>query len=645
MPVRGCESHSRVYQMFEQLSEPLSHVDFPRPDELADAAESVCTAVEIAREAFQLRRPVEEMFPSLLGVDDLVRKELPQHSPEGRLLRRLSTQWLKRIEAIDPLNSRTCLQIRLAPSLLPNEVEEEQIGERTKRRFVRLPVAIINKGPGPALDVYVRIEGGDQIALDGPDGVNLGRLDPDEIQVRTFRFWQKHGEEGISVVVRVTYGDLTRADRSETESPTYTWPPFAKDIQGPIHNPYVIGRPVGSKAEFDTVFRNREDQLDQLCWAVGRSKEQGVIVFVRGLRCTGKTSLILQFREQIRERGFLLVYMDCLLLKQQIALATEPWSQERFLREVAGVVAATADVGLPADLDVAERGEFREFLESVQEETGCRLVLVFDEADVLSTETFGGFARPILKFLEDLTLAGLSFVFVHELVRINGFWDSIDISHEPVRVNLLERAETEALATEVMPDLMYTPLALTYLWRITGGYPFLTQLVCHHLVKRLNGRRDPETGRLNGVIEIGDVKRVVDQVILSEDDRPLIDYLRWSFGFGERQLLLQLAGVDGDVDVQTGLIRPVKVVEGQGRVRERDECRSEEQYKRFHEQYETEQTKRAFQRLLTKEVLDRHGDRGSDQNRGSANLYLRVGFLWLYLHRLQRPEKSEETAR
>ena len=640
MSVRGAEALSKVYEMFDQLSEPLSDVDFPSPAELAGAPDSVCTAVEIAREAFQLRCPVEKMRLPLLKVDDLVRTKLPQHSPECRLLRRWSTKWLGRIETIDPLNSRACLQIQLAPSLLPKEIEEEQIDEGTKRRYVRLPLAIINNGPGPAFNINVQLEGGSQITVVGPPKakVDLATLDPDKIEVATFRFWQMHDEE-ISVVVKVTYDDFTRGHVSESKP--FTWPPLAKDIQGPIHNPFVIGRPVGSRAEFHTLFRGRDDQLRKLRQAIhddeGKIKDQGTFIFIRGLRRTGKTSLILQFREQIRDQNFLLVYMDCLLFEQQIALAKEPWSQERFLREVAGVVAATASVELPADRDVGKLQEFEGFLQFVQERTRCRLILVFDEADAFGREAFGGFAKPVLQFFNKLKeIEGFLFVFVHELT--NGFWEKQDFPHEQVRVELLEPEDTKALATEVMPDLIYTPLALRYLWMITGGYPFLTQLVCHHLVEELNERRDPEAGTLNGIIEIGDIKRVVAQIILSEDDRPQIDYLRLGFSSEEKQLLLELARAD-DVDAKTGLVRPVKVAEKNGvrvQIRNRDECESEEEHKRFHEQYGTEQRRHAFQRLLTKEVLDRTGDREHNHHREGSNLRLRVGFLWLYLHELQR---------
>ncbi|MBM3175030.1 MAG: hypothetical protein FJZ93_04780 [Chloroflexi bacterium] len=666
---------NRVREMLAQLSKPLSTPKFPLLDELPGLTGLLAPlrrVVEIASEAFQLRYPAEEMARALRNVERVVREESLDAYPEGIELKRSAIQWLEEIEHIDPLNSQACLQVQLAPSLSVHEIEEERIDDGA-RRYVRLPISITNNGPGPALNVKVQFRPArGRIILDGPTTQDIGVLDCDGIQIVAFRFWQE-GDEAISVEVLVTYYDfMSQSGQEKRELKVFEWPPLMVTVKGPIYNPFVIGRPVGSKSEFSTLFRDRDDQLRKLRQALGinviingknQGKERtapppepdsacepasslGAFVFVKGLRRTGRTSLLLQFREEIRDQRFLFVYTNCRDCEQQIGLNNSSWNQSDFLRAVANVVAATANAPLPKDRNVGEREDFKGFLQYMQDKVERRLFLVFDDADNLGIGPFAAFAEPVLAFFNRLAIEGISFVFVHELA--NGFWDKIEreSAYEPIRVGFLKREETEALATEVLPtNLVYTPLAMRYLWLLTGGYPFLTQLVCHHLVEELNRRRDPMTGELNGVVEIGDLKRVVDQIILSEDDRPQIDYLSLGFEPKERSLLFQIGRSD-DVDIQTGRVRPVKVVEKNGvtvLVRDRDECESDEEYKRFCSQYGTEETLHLFEALLTKEILDRNSDGVSIRNMCS-DLRLRVGFLWLYLHSLQMTKHEGQGA-
>ena len=306
------EALAKAYHVFAQLGNPLSSVEFPHPDEFNDAPPSVAQAMQIAREAFRIKCPVrEEMSGPLLEVDRRIEEELPPLSLEGAFLRFFSRLWLQAIQAVDPLASRARLRVQLAPSLWPSQEHEEEgrLDEKSAGRYVRLPIAICNHGPGTALNVEVQIEKSEQFLLDNsPNKVPLGSIKCDETKVITFRLHQGH-EEGIEVKLKITYGDFVRD--LVTEFASFGWPPFTKDVLGPIDNPFVIGRPLGNKAEWNTIFLGRGEQLRRLRKAVVSVKGPGGFVLVKGLRRVGKTSLLLQFKDVIREDGFLPVYMNC----------------------------------------------------------------------------------------------------------------------------------------------------------------------------------------------------------------------------------------------------------------------------------------------------------------------------------------------
>jgi hypothetical protein len=637
-PVPGADSLRRVYEVFDQLATPLSRVTFPDVEELADAPPSVRKAMDIVRDAFQLRYPVQEkMTPLLARVDGQVREALPLHSPEGMVLRHLADQWLEKIQSVDVLTSSADLTINLAPSLLLDETEEGKPSEDVEGRHIRLPVAVANCGSGFAHNVEVQIQG--QFAPDGPTSVSFDVLDPDEAKVATFRLRQRH-EKGTEVVLKATYSDLTHDKASKTAS--YEWPPFAKEVQGPIHNPFVIGRSL-EPAEWGALCVGRNDELRQLLGLFEGDRNRGDFVFVRGLRRTGKTSLILRFQEEIKRRGFLPAYIDCYGWEKQIESQSGQgsWVLRDFLTQVASVVAAQAEVEITEEEEVGSWGGFREFLQRVQEQAS-RLVLIFDEADSFGEQPFAGFGGSALDCFKTCTEDGVHFVFVHGLT--NQFWDAYygkeksaladaRFPHVPVRVGLLKEREVEQLALRNVSDWVFTPLAMRYLWMVTGGYPALAQLICHHLVEDLNARRDQRSEMLNGAIETPHLKTVVTQIVLSEDDRSQVDYLALGFSREERHLLLEL-GRENDIDVQTGLVKPVKVGLGENRavvcLKNRDECTSEREYRKFRRRYATKEKLHAFQTLLTKQILEREG----------STLRIRVGFLWLYLHELQKMEEE-----
>lgn len=676
------DSADKVYQMLNQLaSEPLHVPVFP---DLAafdvDGPEFNC--VKIAEDGFCY--PIKGMSDRLHSVISRA-EEFGPYSPLGKSLRNCAEIWLDALKSIDPSNDEAILRLHLAPSILLGEegpVEEEV---KNGRRYIHFPTAVINHGPGIALDVVVRIESeSTAIKFDSDEELILGTLQRGETRYPIFKFWQ--GDDApITVKVVVTFWDFTKEDRGREESEPFQWPGFMHYVQGPISNPFVIGRPVAIKSELETVFRGRTWQLNKLCELV--QQEQGMLLFVRGLRRVGKTSLILQFREKIREKGFPVVYVDCDLLEKQITLTNATWGEVDFLHQVAIIAAAVAGIDREpeefAPNPTQAHIQFRNFLQSIAT-NNKGVILAFDETDYFGKGKFADFAPAVLDLLADLTRQKISSVFVHELT--DGFWNEPRKipNYFGIRVGLLNRDQTRLLATSKlvesdkiarldvldsdaksralneMPSLIFTPLAFEYLWLVTGGYPFITQLICHYLLESKISSPQKSDGKFNAVVEVEDVRRIVQQIVMSEDDLAQIEYLSLGFGDDEKQLLLQIGQIDNssyrDIEPRDGLLNFLRLArDGTSmQLREKYAEESAEDYAKFRDKYNKDSTWTAIRRLKQKRVIvgyddiedeqdeqdfseskDRDGQANAYGRQGSkqmnSNLRLRVGFLWLYL--------------
>ena len=663
----------------EQLRKPFEEIDLPNDREIRRVSDPVQRkSFEVIKKGFENRLPIDTMKPFLSNViQDAKELEGPETLLLGRVPQNLISsahRWIDEIDRICSQKSNADLELHLVTSLPTsrNDVEEHtMVGtRRANSRQVRLPVAIINKGAGPAFRVRLAITGNSVVG--GKAETYLGTIRPDEIKSFVFEFHQD--KPSATMNVSAIYQDFDGME-DKRELPL-RWPGLTNPLQSAIHNPYIVGRPISSPSEFDTVFRGRKEHLRTLRRTISGCQDHGTFIHVRGLRRTGKTSLLLQVRHELKEMLF--VYIDCLNAEMKIDMQLRnqnieereiiPWIMGRFLQEIAFEL--TPDDELTIDSDVVTESQFETLFDTLRQQ-GKRVILVLDEADAFArsplnkkmVEGFGQPAKLILDFLKKLTAKGLIVVFVHELV--DDFWSQNIFPHTEVRLGLLRREDTEELAKQVSPDVIYTPLALNYLWTITGGYPFLIQLVCYYLVESLNqqltrlstsirptrqwwnrfawharnllgrGVGPPATDSVSGVVDIEYLKQIVEKMILSADARLQTDYLRWGFSKPESELL-RLLTVPGRIDTQTGEIIPFRVESKVGpkvRLRNRDECTEDSDYDWIMKEFEKESLQVACRNLLTKEIFDRYQ---LDERDTSTNIRLRVGFLWLSSHESEK---------
>ncbi|NJR68803.1 MAG: hypothetical protein HC771_09145 [Synechococcales cyanobacterium CRU_2_2] len=80
-----------------------------------------------------------------------------------------------------------------------------------------------------------------------------------------------------------------------------------------------------------------------------------------------------------------------------------------------------------------------------------------------------------------------------------------------VDVGVLSEAAADRLSANPTDDfpLDYNPDAITAIYRLTGGQPYLIQLICHSLISRFNRQRFEEGREIEPRLTLTDVETIV----------------------------------------------------------------------------------------------------------------------------------------
>jgi hypothetical protein len=360
-------------------------------------------------------------------------------------------------------------------------------------------------------------------------------------------------------------------------------------IDRPVRNPYLPDRPLRYSRELEDFgsISSRLRALDEIKAELVNRRGEGLWINLYGLRRIGKTSLLYHLEKDLPDLGkktsptgneapteddevtlgFVPVYIDCFSLR-----AREQWNEEGVLRFIANVIRyevqdrfPIANPIWPTDLDPVPA--FHQFIRTVYEGIGRdkRLVVMLDEADLLGEPPFNAFALQLLFDLQNLTrstVPGFSLIPATERA-IGDVWADFAESQEQQEGNppkrardklfavdmrlpllALEQDEVKEIASKV-PELHYSGLALGYLWRVTGGYPSLVQVICYYIVKDRLARR-------KSAVTLPVVRKIVDEFVRNKDAHPYINYLELGFTPSEWTLLEDLVwGRCGKIDASS----------------------------------------------------------------------------------------------
>jgi len=273
-------------------------------------------------------------------------------------------------------------------------------------------------------------------------------------------------------------------------------------VEEPVPQVYVSdGRPIRppARAEAASPFKGRETLFGQLEAALGGAEGQRATLLLYGQRRTGKTSVLLHLPRRLGSR-----VVPAFLDMQSGKLGGA--------KDVVGLMSGLADevvdearrhrgVGLPA----IDRGALRDdaypaldrWLDQVERVLAERvLLLCLDEFEELEKAIQDGrIDTRILSTLRNVVQHRRRIAVLlsgsHQIDELAARWASTLITTVTLPISFLEEGDTRALIEHPVDGFpaIYRPAAVDRIVQITHCQPFLVQLTCALLVKRMNAAR------------------------------------------------------------------------------------------------------------------------------------------------------------
>jgi WD40 repeat protein/tetratricopeptide (TPR) repeat protein len=275
-------------------------------------------------------------------------------------------------------------------------------------------------------------------------------------------------------------------------------------------NPYIAGNPVTGDNFFD-----REDILD---WVEQHIKTGTRSLALIGPRRIGKTSLLLRIQHVLPAIDFLAIYFE-LQPHGQTHISLVVW-------ELAKTIGKYTNLESPSleKFQTEYRQEFSDFLDRVYETLSSEgkkyLVILFDEFEALEQDLLepSAAANALRPFLRNLLAEKSPLVYIIALGRFT--YELTDKAVEQLKggtkfhpVWLMERDKIEAVIRqaeyyEPVEALQFTDEAVNYIYEVTRGFPFFTQLICHVIWRRKHPLSFTFTGQIPRV-SIEDVDEAI----------------------------------------------------------------------------------------------------------------------------------------
>jgi hypothetical protein len=521
--------------------------------------------------------------------------------PETKLLQHQLNHWLKEVRNRIGIPKIGDLQIEI----IANSSLEEN-WRNGGGWSGTIPLRIMNCGDEKIEDICIRltpIEGEmppvEEICITelesgttvyGEFSFEVGSVVKVEVQAE-YRWWVSHNGEQKKHLQTLPPKDAVTSERERYQIKIG----LVADEPKEMVNWYVPDRPLISDSEWKRLAHGSAPDLvkkliTQLV-SVENGTQAGRVIAVRGLRRTGKTSILLQVLKGISEskhsRQFVVVYIDLLLWLVQnknakrgdIPLDALLWQeivteiayliqrQEYELSdELTGYIHKQSEHSQMAEeVGGVTYDDFVKIVRGVTSELSARLIVVIDEADSFGDPAFNQNAgdkstKPTLPIigadLRDLVRRlDVTFVLVHELLDATWEQDFYNtLKPLPERTSLLTEEETRQLVHA--GRVILTDLAHKAVWHYTGGYPALIQLLCFYLVDKIQADKTRD-GNLRSIVTGSDVRAAVDKINTSQDWSVFVDYLH--YGFSQEEIRFMVALVMGATEKSTWQIKSIEL--------------------------------------------------------------------------------------
>lgn len=282
----------------------------------------------------------------------------------------------------------------------------------------------------------------------------------------------------------------------------------------PVANPYVVGNPVK-----DHLFIGREDILRRLeeLWRV---MEQPPSVVLYGHRRMRKSSILRNLGASL---GSQVTVIDFNMQRVGLVANTGELLYNLALALYDGLSRALKTQLREPDeekfLDSNPYTTFDRFLKQLdQVRAGQRFIIAIDEFELIEVAIKENQLEPrLLDFLRSLIQTYSWFVLIfaglHTLQEMTeNYWNPLFGSVTKIPVSFLSPNAARQLITQPSPDfnLDYDQEAIAKIIQLTGGQPYLIQLIGHTLVTRFNRQTYEEGIQRDRRFSRADVEAIIN---------------------------------------------------------------------------------------------------------------------------------------
>jgi len=618
--------------------------------------------IKFTEQAFTLRETTPEMLQPLKQLEELCSDDRYRYLSEARLLKHEARRWLNYVELLREGTLRSAqIKLILSPDLNLAKKEEEETS--TSGRYVKLPVILLNEGGMPAEEVELFIEHENasiiRITTMHDPASSIEKLHDGNYRVK-WPFVVDAGQSEI-VFIELNYFQGSRI-KFRTEFIDYLWRAKKQshkyvsdflEINLPIpehtkfsgfHNPYIHDFPLASAEDWNELMKGHQrDLVNEIIKTLDKKRDRGYVYFIRGLKRIGKSSVLYQLRRQLKENAsHIPVYVDFYLWRHNVQNHTKDKiiSGQELFYELA--VAAAKEVNSPKEIKDENKSantfleslrdyqeelkvlsmkyyEFSEFLKYLSQGSEKHVVFLFDELDSwLKVKEFAEDAKNLLQHIISLAKTGAcSAIFTYEWANehlINRFVDEKVLQTNCKPAKFLEKNEIIELFN--LSRLPCTEMALEFVWRFTGGWPGLVQVLFHRLFEELKPYGDRKI-----LVDVGMMKDVANNILTSSDHRAFIKFLLRGFDRIETEVLGLLIQTKA-IQAQSTQIKNIQ--------RLRDKSFKIDKWLLERSDISDHEASGAFERLLAKQIIEPifNEEKMKDHTGREYEFFrLRVGFL------------------
>ena len=506
---------------------------------------------------------------------------------EAEFLRVAAEGRLKELSLVFPV--RTLLTISISPSLDYNSLEPEFTAEETGASAYFITISIINTERIAAWSPELLVEdSGAVISTELIDG--LPRVEGEPLVVAP----KLAGGEAIVVriLVRHTssapelklYAEYNRTvptpDRERSNTivlQLVNSPRSVDDRTTTPSNPYYPDLPLYTDDQWASMANRSQRTIAEQILA-DPELARGRTSVVLGLRRTGKTSLLLELVRRMEESNSLLpVYIDIYRWHSSLVRTKAALDDENLYYEIAEAAIHAANKCLIL-LGEAEQKAFEDCFRSsfslqsenlrltsdalgfklrhLQQCLSKKIVIILDELDWWLNKGPFEDGQRILSPLVSLASRSkdLSLLLAYDWVSPDWFnlFNQYDLTLVSRRLNFGHRSELKSLLS--LSGLTFSLSAEEFIWRFTGGWTGVLDLVAFAITDRFGGNRDGA----QVIIDLPAARAVVKYLVESPEYFNFFSTFQEGLTRDEVELLGSMAA-SGLIEEKSGLIRYLRL--------------------------------------------------------------------------------------